>query len=281
MKTIENLSFRDLFYLFRKKFFNSKKKTFVKPDVSIAIWSGDYKTWDDAEDKCTGYDKMEILEKCQESILKVKNGIAVYERDSVLFDKVEYSWGLLAGLQKVVIENELNLKVLDYGGSLGSTYFQNRVFFSNLKNFKWGIVEQKHFVENGRKYFQDDFLKYYYTIEDCFKDFKPNVILLSSVIQYLKEPISFLDELNILKVSYVIFDRTSFIIGDSEKLTIQTVPNEIYEASYPCWFFNESNLISRLSNYDLLADFSSFCDADRIINNNEQVYWKGIIFKLK
>ena len=45
----------------------------------------------------------------------MKNGEAVYERDSVLFDEIQYSWGLLAGLQKAALENDGKLCVLDFG----------------------------------------------------------------------------------------------------------------------------------------------------------------------
>ena len=53
------------------------------------IWSGDYKTWEDAQARCTGYDSEIILDKVKNSLLKVKNGEAIYERDSVLFDEIQ------------------------------------------------------------------------------------------------------------------------------------------------------------------------------------------------
>ncbi len=61
-------------------------------------WSGDYKTWQEAQDDSTGYDTDKILQTVKSSLLKVKNGKAIYERDSVIFDKIQYSWELLAGL---------------------------------------------------------------------------------------------------------------------------------------------------------------------------------------
>jgi len=61
-------------------------------------WHGDYKSWQEAQSISSGYDSDEILQKVRSSLLKVKNGEAVYERDSVIFDEVQYSWPLLAGL---------------------------------------------------------------------------------------------------------------------------------------------------------------------------------------
>ena len=90
------------------------------------IWSGNYTTWEEAQAKCSGYDSDNILEKVKTSLLKVKNGEAVYERDSVLFEDIQYSWAVLAGLQRAALENNGNLCVLDFGGSLGSSYYQNK-----------------------------------------------------------------------------------------------------------------------------------------------------------
>ena len=94
---------------------------------------GDYPTWGEAMRASSGYDAAHILEKVKGALLKVKRGQAIYERDSVLFDRIEYSWPLLTGLLWVASLNENRLSVLDFGGSLGSSYFQNRqVAFQNL-----------------------------------------------------------------------------------------------------------------------------------------------------
>ncbi len=54
--------------------------------------SGDYRSWDEAMTASTGYDSGIILEKTKAALLKVKNGEAAYERDSVLFDEIQYAW---------------------------------------------------------------------------------------------------------------------------------------------------------------------------------------------
>jgi len=61
-------------------------------------WEGNYSTWQEAQKDSIGYDSDKIIEAVKTSVLKVKNGEAVYERDSVIFDEIHYSWPLLAGL---------------------------------------------------------------------------------------------------------------------------------------------------------------------------------------
>ena len=76
-------------------------------------WTGNYKKWEDAEKKCSGYDSDIIINKVRDSLLKVKNGEAVFERDSVLFDKVQYSFPLLSALSQVALRSNSKLNGLN------------------------------------------------------------------------------------------------------------------------------------------------------------------------
>lgn len=244
------------------------------------VWSGDYSSWEDAQINCTGYDSAIILEKCKEALLKVKNGEAVYERDSVLFDQIHYSWGLLAGLQKVALDNDGKLCVLDFGGSLGSSYYQNKEFLSGLKCLEWCIVEQTRFVDCGKDYFEEDQLKFYHTIEECLLKHKPNVLLLSGVLQYLENPYQWIEKFIEFGISYIIIDRTTLINSEKDILTIQNVPDSIYKASYPAWFFNKKKFNTKFSDYTIISGFKSTCDpVNYLLNEAVIVNWEGYILK--
>jgi putative methyltransferase (TIGR04325 family) len=253
----------------------------IKPENKTnAIWYGNFLNWTDALKNSAGYDSELILRKCKESSLKVKNGEAIYERDSVIFDKIQYSWGLLAGLQKAAIENHGALNVLDFGGSLGSTYYQNKSFLNNLRNIKWNIVEQKHFVECGKEFFESTNLNFYENINDCLKINKPNVLLLSGVLQYLERPDEWIKTFNNLDIKYIIIDRTAFIQGEKDIITIQNVPESIYLASYPAWFFNQEKLVKRFTNFTVVSEIdNSF--TDNALIHNKKAKWTGMILKRK
>ena len=98
-------------------------------------FEGSYSTWKEADALSNGYGNMDILEKVLSSTMKVKNGEAVYERDSVIFYQIEYSWPILTGLMWAAAQNCGCLKILDFDGSLGSSYFENRLFLNSLQNF--------------------------------------------------------------------------------------------------------------------------------------------------
>ena len=105
--------------------------------------------------------------------LEVIAGRAAFERDSVLFNEVQHSFPVLAGLLRAATENEGRLCVLDFGGSLGSSYFQCRGFLSVPSLLSWNVVEQPHFVRCGRECIESEQLKFYFTIDDVLKENKP------------------------------------------------------------------------------------------------------------
>ena len=149
---------------------------------------GDYGTWAEAEQASIGYSAPNILERTRLAMLKVKNGEALYERDSVVFDQVAYPFPLLAGLLRARSVDGNRLSVLDFGGSLGTTYFQCRDFLSAAGPFRWSVVEQPEHVKCGREEFADGRLQFYTSIAECLTHEQPNVLLLSGVIQCLPEP---------------------------------------------------------------------------------------------
>ena len=238
-----------------------------------SFFRGNYTTWEEAEKASTGYDSDRILDKVRDSLLKVKNGEAVYERDSVLFDKVQYSWPLLAALLWIASRNENRLNLVDFGGSLGSTYYQNRTFLAHLNEVRWNIVEQKKFVECGKRDFEDRHLKFHNDLEECVREQHPDAILLSSVLQYLEKPYDLLEKVLSHGFEYVIFDRTPFLETGGDRITTQKVPPSIYLASYPAWFFDEKKFLAFFMNhYEKIAEFES---GDR---SNIPSRFKGFLF---
>ena len=240
-------------------------------------WFGDFDSWSDAEKASTGYESNEILNQIRESAFKVKNKEAVYERDGVVFEEVEYSWPLLAGLMYATTQSKNKLHVLDFGGSLGSTYFQNKKFLDKLDDVSWSIIEQKHFVDIGKADFEDGRLSFYYDIENCMEAKNPNILVMSSVLQYIEKPYELLTDLLNYDFKFIMFDRTPFSTERRDIIKVQNVPESIYKASYPCWFFNEKKLVSKVkdSNYELIEKFEAND------GKKQECEFNGMIFQRK
>lgn len=204
---------------------------------------------------CGGYQSREILKKVRDACLKVKSGHAAFERDSVVFPEIKYSWPLLAQLMHVAAHGQGRLHVLDFGGALGSTYFQNRKYFEGLREVRWCVIEQPHFVQCGREEFQSEELRFYPSIEECMSEGAPLVALLSGVLQYLPDPDAVLGSLLKRKFKFILIDRTSFSNDGFDHITVQRVDPDIYQASYPCRFFGRGKFMKKFStDYELLTE---------------------------
>jgi putative methyltransferase (TIGR04325 family) len=219
-------------------------------------WEGDFASWAEAVRASTGYDDAPILERVTEAALAVKRGEAAWERDGVTFDHIAYAWPVLAGLLRVAARHKGRLRVLDFGGGLGTSYVQSRPFLEGL-DVRWNIVEQHHFVARGKASFEDDRLRFYGDIDACVATEAPDVLLLSSVLPYVEHPYELLGRA--AAFGCVIVDRTPMSPSGADRLTVQTVPPSIYEARYPCWVLSEPQVVGALAkDFSILSTFDSY-----------------------
>tara|TARA_B000000460_G_C21505806_1_gene388506 strand:+ start:368 stop:1186 length:819 start_codon:yes stop_codon:yes gene_type:complete len=241
-------------------------------------FTGEYKSWNDTLVHCKGYDEEDILNKVLQSAQKVKSGEMAYERDGILFDSIEYSWQVLTGIIWVAARNSGLLCVLDMGGSLGTTYFQNNKFLNEINLSSWNIVEQPKYVKAGKTYFEDEKLIFFDSIENCLETCTPNVILISSSLQYMIDPYAIINSLCNIGADAIILDRTIINNYKSNKIYVQHAMPSI-GGSYPCYSISESWLFDLLNEtYDLIESFDSLSFHELI---NIDSTFKGYIFYKK
>jgi putative methyltransferase (TIGR04325 family) len=222
-------------------------------------WFGNYPSWAAAEKDCDGYDSAAILARVVEATRQVRDGKAAFERDSVLFFEPELDEQLLSILTKLKdnLAKNTPLIVLDFGGALGSTYWQNRQVLADW-NLQWIVVEQKHFVEIGQSEFENKQLKFAFTIDDVCKTETPNIVLFNSVLQYLETPYDFIEVVENQQISHVFIGRTPSFEGAKDRIMQQIVPPKIYKASYPSWVFSIDFLKNKLKKqYTINAEFNT------------------------
>jgi putative methyltransferase (TIGR04325 family) len=216
-------------------------------------YSGDYRDFAEARRASKGYDAPAVLATTREALLKVKRGQNRWERDAMVSDSDELPWSLLACLMRVVLASpRRELNVLDFGGSLGSTYFWCRRFFGDELRVRWHIVEQAEHVKVGRTDFASDELSFDFSVPEVLAQHRVDVVLLSGVIHYLENPEAFLESVTSWKIPFLILDRTPLWEKERHRLTVQEVPPEIYSASYPAWFLSKRRVLDLIErDYDM------------------------------
>ena len=207
-----------------------------------AVWGGRFPNWASAQAASGGYDDSKILNKVASAVQQVVVGKAAFERDSVLFFKEQFNWHLLGPLLVAAgAHRDHVLTVIDFGGSLGSSYLQNKKILAACSTLSWKIVEQPHYVEVGREIFPSGPMQFHKTLSEAWPKEGKTFLLFASVLQYLPDPELFLRELILLyRPDYIFIERTTFCFEAQNRLTVQKVPPQIYEASYPCWFFTQN-----------------------------------------
>jgi putative methyltransferase (TIGR04325 family) len=232
-----------------------------------------YSSWELAEQMSEGYDSDNVIKKISKAAKLVFNGEAMYERDSVIFDRIEYSYPLLASLL-FVAANSKSFKVIDFGGGLGTTYQQNRKFISKIKNVcEWRIVEQEKLVAIGKSEFTNKILSFYKTIEEANKD-GVDVVLFCCSICYVKNPYYFMEKVKVIKAPYIIFERTPVTNEMKDTFAVEHIPSSIFKASYPIRNFNYNNIVKFfIDEYELIEEW--VCDLQIDTNTTAM----GFIFK--
>jgi putative methyltransferase (TIGR04325 family) len=203
----------------------------------------------------------------------VLRGDAAFERDGIAFTTPEYRWPVLAGLLEVAAQ-EGELRVLDFGGSLGSLFWQHREFFSGIR-VSWGVIEQPAFVAMGSTLSQDS-VGFFPSVTEYLSSSTPHVILLSSVLQYLPNPEQILQELLATPANTLIIDRTPISDSLSNTPCLQVVPQHIYSGSYPAWVFSSTWLRNQLAGWEIVAKFDGI-EPEGSTKNGVHFSWDGLI----
>ncbi len=212
--------------------------------TDVVSFQGKFRDFKAACEICgSGYGSDSIFEKVKNASLAVKEGKAAYERDGYLFYKKEYYLQLLTILYEVFFEyGECN--VIDFGGSLGSTFFQNKdKLLRYIPQIKWDVVEQRHFVDWGKEYLEDENLKFHYTIHEVDRC---NLVLFGSSLQYLEDYHVFLKQVADRGIKYLIIDRLP--VSNEIWVSVEYVHEPIYEASYPLYILCEDEMIREVNS---------------------------------
>lgn len=241
-------------------------------------FDGPFPDWDTSARRARGYDDTAIVAAVRRSALKVQRGEAAYEQDSVAFAEPSPPYPLLAALLRVACSSGGRLHVMDFGGSLGSTYYRCRSFLEGAVTLRWSVIEQPAFVECGRREFQNVELAFFDSLESCLAAGTPDVALFSSSLPYVRDPYVVLDQVERARVPYLLFDRNQQHDGDADLVYLQTVPPAIYDASYPCRVFSAQALATRLSaHHDRVAEWD--CEEGPFQGGGVEIRYRGALWR--
>jgi len=231
-------------------------------------FAGDFGSWAEASAAAgQGWATSDILEKVRAAGLKAERGEIAFERDSIAFRRREVRWPLLTCICVTALHSNVGqFHLLDFGGSLGSTYFQHRPELSAIPGLQWSIVEQPHFVDCGQREFQDDVLQFFDTIGSAAQRAPADLVMFSGSLQYVADPYRVLENAIDTGAPYLLLDRLPITDSDRDLITIQHVVHPaFYRASYPHRAFSKRRLLETIAalKYRVLWDLPQFDRGDQ------------------
>jgi putative methyltransferase (TIGR04325 family) len=230
-------------------------------------FEGDYAAWAEARAAARGYDDAALLTRALAATRAVRAGAAAWERDGTTFAEPAVHAPLLAALRAMAAAEGGRLSVVDFGGALGSTWWQHRGALSDIA-VRWCVVEQPHFVAAGRAEFLGGIPCFEPTLEAACAPAAPSVILFSGVLPYLEQPHAVLAEAAATGVTHLVIDRTPFWGGGRDWLTVQRTPPELGGGSYPAWIFDPTSLLApTVRDYDRVQEWPGFDDLDARVSH--------------
>ena len=246
-------------------------------------YNGCYASFSEAEQHSEGYDAPQIVNKVLDSTRKVMAGEAAFERDSMLFYHEEYNYNVLMPLYRIALEKG-RLHVLDFGGALGSTFRQHlKLLKPAIQDLSWNIVEQQSFLEAAKEINCEEGLHFFDSIEKTLESAPIDVVLFSSVLQYLENPQEIIEKIK--SIPYIIIDiHPEFLTREKPLFTVQNVSEPIYNASYPLKIWGKGELLTMFSeNYELLGSWKIKYDyMQKIKDENgtaEKIEFIGMLLK--
>jgi len=166
---------------------------------------------------------------------------------------------------------------LDFGGSLGTAFFQHRRLLERFIGVDWRVVEQDHFVEVGRREMEVEGLSFFYTVREATKNTRPSVSYVGSSIQYVEEPMKTLEEISSVTSQFLILDRIP-LHRDTSRTLRQVVGRHPYDASYPMHVLAQIEIEQMISEHWLLLSSYDCIGGKNKTLEGLEFEWRGLVF---
>jgi putative methyltransferase (TIGR04325 family) len=232
--------------------------------LQAGAFEGPVTSWAEAMARSDGWDAPVITSKTLESALQVRDGLAIFEQDGVIRENILYSTTVLASIIFALSLRPGHLNVIEFGGGLGTGYFQNRKILQNLRGVQisWNIVERPDLAALGSEHFEKSDLHFFSSVDAAIASLKeiPDLFLFSGSLQCIAEPLTLLDRMIKMGARVLAFDRLLVSPTAEHAVFIQHPdPKKHYPATYPAWCFSKDVFIRDLveKRFTLVDHFST------------------------
>lgn len=247
-----------------------------------------YSTYEDALGVCPnkGYDDEDLARVIYLKTKQYKEDLAA---GCSVSGNITEAINLMAN---VIRDIRPHIRVLDFGGACGATYFTiNKLLGQNYK-LDWGVIETQMMCKYGRS-LENGELKFFSDIQEA-KENMPEIdfINVSGSLQYVDRPYRLLDNILNNNSKFILFSRMCFNSADQDIITVQKnmlnwhgegrLPSEIKnkELSFPFTVIRKSEFDCMVQkNYEYVR--ISTDNSGLIPINDEQIFGLSLLCRHK
>lgn len=247
----------------------------ITPSSSYGFF-GNYNSYAEALEQCTGYENPIIIEKIEHYTNQ-----NIRSNNDLLDTR---SQQLLASFSYIQAQSsQKKYRVLDFGGALGAHYYTFKKLLPPTLEFEWIVFETPAMSTKGNKDFSNSELSF--VTKSDFEEGNItgsfDFIISSSFIQHTDDPLAYFNIIRSFNSPFLLLNRLPFINESEDILSIQYVEPSIYEASYPAWFLAEHKWYTYIQEqHDILLRWTVPED-EVYLDNKHKVIGQGMLVQLK
>lgn len=165
------------------------------------------------------------------------------------------------------------LHILDFGGAMGTHYYALAPLLEKRFQLKWTVCETPATARAAAAEFQTDELQFVDSLERVSG--RPDLVLCSGSLQYVEDPAESLGRLLALSDVFLM-NRTAIVARESDKVMVQTVNTDVYQARFAAWFLSEPRLLGRLAASGFATKLRWLAD-DVVVFEGRSLPYQGLL----
>lgn len=211
------------------------------------IWEGVYQSFNEVPVEGPGFDGDIWIGRSLKRIAELQNEA---EENSPLPPTSNYREALLPLLASIVYSEQKNVKILDFGGGVGFTYFQTAYGFSHKEEgLEYHIVERESTCQAGRQFFGETYkgLSFHSQLPETEGSF--DIVHSGSALQYIDDWKKLISQLCSLSRKYLLL-----VDVPAGNIPTFVALQNYYGSKIPTRFFNVEEFIAvvDLCGYELM-----------------------------
>lgn len=213
------------------------------------LWEGVYKSFAEVPVKGSGFSGSDWL---QNSAAKLAQFKAQASTENTIPTVTAYGDSLLPVIAGIVAGQQHAVRILDFGGGLGFSYYQIKEALASTDRFELHVIDIEAVCDEGRRHFQDEPNISFHTAAAEIEDQNFDIVHIGSSLQYVENWQQQLSALCSLNPRYLLM--ANIPAGDID--TFATAQN-YYGSRIACWFFNVRDLIDSMQAQEFQLIFKS------------------------